>query len=775
MAKPKPKPPPPLAGSKPISPQPTGNSVVYGSRSISRPGSAQPDDAGFEDVLRATRGREMDAASSELPHPRTASASMSTSPARIVRPRPLSSITPAVTIQPPLSPAKASNSVLPNALAYLSTESPLSPLGSGNQISRHFKLPSRPNTPQTEPGNSPKIGSPRPLSPPPPRRSAEFRREFKEVREASTASKAPPVNRADKPKIKSKPVSLSARTEATTLEPGSQLIDQSSPFSTPPSSASSPEIPAPDSSHARYWNTGGLQNAAESTQSTSKFFDPPPTHHSIVRRRSHQETYGLNRVLLSPQLTGEQRPALPTRPQAVPESTKARSFRDVMPPPPPRPSIDRPRPPTITTSRPIPEEGPLHSTPPKRVSSTPTKQIQAQQLQNHPRHGRSMTVNPTSDRAPVELRSPLTNVDPRQSLDTASASQHVKETEPGEYPDLSHSNRREPRLARGVRELPIKYDARIIDIHGEFVCTTGTFTRVWSLVDGGMLLSLAHTEGVRIVSVSFKPTADVEDEGTQLWLGNNTGDILEVDLRTQAVVTTRNAHTRRDVVRIYRHLNEMWTLDDGGCLHLWGPDSTGAPNLLEGPSKTFRIQKGHTFSMVVVDELWVASGKDIRVYAPTTDNSSQWMVLQGTLNQSVAGEITSGATLGPLSDKVFFGHTDGKISIYSRLDYACLGVLAISPYKITALSGACGYLWAGFSTGDIYVYDTKPSLWKVKKNWPGHSSQVVNMIADQSSCWTAARAQVVSLGQDNIIQVWDGLLEDDWIGSSKPVSKTGDC
>ncbi|KAJ5050942.1 uncharacterized protein L3040_002809 [Drepanopeziza brunnea f. sp. 'multigermtubi'] len=784
MAKSKPKPPPPPVGPKPISPQLTGNGVSHGARDISRPGSTvQHEEVGYaDDALRVSRGRKMDKAGNELRPPRTASADVSPSPKRFFRPRPLSTITPAVTIQPPQSPPKANtaNLVLPHTPAYLSTDSPIS-ASSGSASSMHFRIPSRPITPHMEPGRFPKPSSSRPPSPPPPRRSGEFsrrsgelsRREITEVLEGTTKSKAPPVNRADKPKISSKPILLSPRNEATKLEPGPRSMDRSSPFSTPPSSGGSPEheFPMPALSRTSPWNAAGPRSAIEPLQSAHKIFDPPPVHHSVVTRRKDHETNGPSRGLLSPQATGEQRPALPTRPQAVPEPTKARGYRDVMPPPPVRPSMDRSRPPITTTTitRSIPEEGPLYPIPPKRVSSSPTAKIQLQRSQSQlhtqtpTRHGRSMTVDRNSDRAPIEFRTPITNVDPRQSLDISSANQNIKEAEPGEFPDLSHSNRRIPRYPFGMKELPTKYDTRILDICGEYVCTTGNYTRVWSLVDGEMLMSLAHTEGVRMVSVAFKPTADVADEGTRLWLGNNGGDLFEYDVHTQALVATKNAHTRRDVVKIHRHLNEMWTLDDGGCLHLWGPDSTGSPSLSENPSRTFRIQKGHTFSMVVVHELWVATGKDIRVYAPTTDGSSQWMVLQGTLNQPSAGEITSGATVGSLSDRVYFGHTDGKISIYSRSDYACLGILTISPYKITALAGAGPYLWAGFSTGAIYVYDTKPSTWIVKKDWSGHQSQVVNLITDQRSCWTADRVQVVSLGQDNIIQLWDGLLEDDWI------------
>jgi len=321
-----------------------------------------------------------------------------------------------------------------------------------------------------------------------------------------------------------------------------------------------------------------------------------------------------------------------------------------------------------------------------------------------------------------------------------------------------------------TRELATKYDTRIVDVCGEYVCTTGHFTRVWSLLDGSLLTSLAHTEGVKIMSVAFKPTANVNDEGTRLWIGSNTGELSEVDVHTQTVLATKaNAHTRRDIIKIYRHLNELWTLDDGGSLHLWAPDSEGSPSLEGNATKSFRVQKGHTFSTVIGDDLWLATGKEIRVYVPSRE-ATQWLALQATLSQPNTGDITSGTTIGPQSDKIYFGHTDGKVSVYSKRDLSCLGVVNVSVYKITTLAGVGGYLWAGFSTGQVYIYDTTKPTWVVQKEWQAHHDPVVKLIADPASYWTLDRSNVVSLGQDNMIRVWDGLLQDDWIGKLTAVA-----
>jgi hypothetical protein len=761
-----------MANSKPknitvpraVSPKPISNTIGTGSENHSNRLEAV---GSVGEGPRVARGRERETANvGGLRPPRTNDpTSLSPSPTRNLRPRPTPANAPAVTIQPPQSPPKSKtlNLTLAGTSGYLSTDAPLSSTP-GTSSPRHFRIPSRPHTPLLEPRKSPSLPASQPPSPPPPRRSGEMRRD------ASFKTAPPPVNRAEKPKITGKPSSLVFNVENSMLVPGPvhSSNEKSSPFSTPPSSDSSPEqeLPAPALSRNRPQFVSGSNVVIPMT---SMAFEPPPVHHSVASKRRDQEMNGLGRSLISPQVTGDQRPALPNRPQATPEIAKTRTFPQnaMLPPPLPRASMDRTQP-TIVTSTNSDNTNSV-ATPPKRVFSTPTTQ-----LQTPPRsHGRSMTVDRTSDRTPLEFRTPITTTAPRLEgrpfPDVAPSASYIKETvnpNLGEYPDFSHSNRRPPFFKHGAREVSTKYDTRIFDACGEYVCTSGHLTRVWSLLDGEIIMSLAHTEGIKIVSVAFKPASDVSGEGSRLWLGNNIGELIELDVATQSVVASKvNAHTRREIIKMYRHLNEMWTLDDGGTLHLWAPDNSGSPSLTN-PYQSFRVPKGHTFSMVVGNELWHATGKDIRVFVPTLEGTTQFQVLQRPLSQPNAGDVSSGTTISTQPDRVYFGHVDGKVSIYSRHDYLCLGVVGISVYKITSLAGVNGNLWAGFSTGMVYVYDTTHTPWLVRKDWRAHHDPLISLLADRSSLWTLDRAQVISLGQDNMIRVWDGLLQDDWIGKT---------
>ena len=268
------------------------------------------------------------------------------------------------------------------------------------------------------------------------------------------------------------------------------------------------------------------------------------------------------------------------------------------------------------------------------------------------------------------------------------------------------------------------------------------------------------------LSVAFKPGKTLDDEGKSLWLGTNTGEIHEIDVHSQCIVSSRASPSRREIIKVYRHKKELWTLDDEGKLLLWPPDESGSPNLQYSYTSPYdRVAKGHSFSMVVGDNLWYATGKEVRIYKPNASDAT-FQVLKTPLGKSHTGDVTSGTMTTKNGGLVYLGHADGKVTIYSSSDYSCLGTVNVSAYKINCLAMVGDYLWAAYKTGMIYVYDTSTIPWTVKKDWLAHQHPVCGLLLDPSSIWTMNRLQVVSLGADNYIHLWDGMLEDDWLGSS---------
>ena len=337
-------------------------------------------------------------------------------------------------------------------------------------------------------------------------------------------------------------------------------------------------------------------------------------------------------------------------------------------------------------------------------------------------------------------------------------------TGPGDYPDASQASRRPPKFGYRPWQIPTNYDTRTFAVCGEYVCTTGIHTKAWSLRTGEQLLDLAHDQMTKVSSLVFKPSASVDDEGKRLWLGTGIGEIHEVDIPSQTIVKTKaNAHTRKDIIRMFRHASELWTLDDGE-LNVWKPDHKGMPSL-DSQFNNFRTKRGHTFSIALGKHLWIAVGKDIMVYAPGAKSDTEFQVLLSPLSQPGTGEIHSGATLSSKRDLVYFGHQDGKVSIYNRNDFSCTAVVNVSMYKLSSLAGVGDYLWAGFNTGMAYVYDTSTTPWRVKKDWQAHDKQICGINAERSAVWKMDRFQVVTLGTDNVLKIWDGMLEEDWLES----------
>ncbi|KAI1176131.1 Endonuclease/exonuclease/phosphatase [Nemania sp. FL0916] len=715
----------------------------------------------------------MDAGRSRLQPPNSrdyapvTSTGASLRPAQAVNPPPISPKPikpPSVFVDPPHSPpnsrapARATADV--DAAALLNPD-PVKTPATPVTPTRPFKIPSRPTTPNLEPRRaSPRLSTPQPPSPPPPRRSAELRRERDaKISPAVPAPVPPPVNRADKPSARlSMVVDNAPKLEP---KPAQGKLDRHSPFNTPPTMATTLEDEeSPPMLPTRPARPVSHMPSIVRTNTLPAAFDPPPIHSAIASKRRDPETNGGARLPpTSATPTDPPPPALPSRPAVVPEShPKIPAYATMRPPPrPARASI---------TSIPIAVNTTETTQQPKRVASTPTTQFAPPPTRTH---NRSMTVDRTNERAPLELQEPLRRV---PAVGVSPISSNAPPAGPPSsvqattaYPDASRVNRRPPFAKHGVHEIQTKYDPRKIDVCGEYVCTSGILTRVWNMHDGELLTSFAHGEGIKATSVAFKPGINVNQEGLRIWIGNNIGEVMEADIATQSLVGSKtNVHGRNEVIKIFRHYNEMWTLDDGGTLHVWGPDGGGVPNLNNSPHQTYRLAKGHTFSIIVGEQLWYATGKEIRIFAPTVDGSTQVQVLMRPMITEGAGEITSGTLLKSEPGKVYFGHTDGKVSIYSRKDFACLGVLSISTYKINSLAGVGNHIWAAYNNGRISIYDVRSSPWTVKKDWQAHNdSPALRLIADPASFYRLGRQQVLSLGADNMVRVWDGLLEDDFL------------
>ncbi|KGO63606.1 Endonuclease/exonuclease/phosphatase [Penicillium italicum] len=554
-------------------------------------------------------------------------------------------------------------------------------------------------------------------------------------RKLKSASLPPPANRSSKPKIPAKPAIFShPDTSSLTPKPGRVSPDRSaSPFSTPPGSPEKHRMVKPQSTGK---NSARPAPARPTTEPpTRRSFDERSPVPSATARHDAREM-GFSRNPPGPELSRSSRPLMvqiPSAPHTDPEPVMlpmiAQGFLlDLLGLPPELESLQHESLPGIESSapKPIPQQPSLpreshlsSSLPERRVVRTDTEEEE-----------------PTEETI-------------------------ISRTD---YPDASKANRRPPRFKSGPQDILTKYDTRLLAVCGKYVCTTGYLTRVWDLTTGDQVMSLSHGETVKSLSLAFKPGKGLEDEGERIWLGTSAGDLHEVDIPSQSIVATRAYPSRREVIQILRHKKEMWTFDDEGRLLVWLPDETGAPNLqysYHSPSE--RVARGHTFSMVVDDKLWLAAGKDVHVYRPNARDDVSFKVFKRPLGLQHSGDVTSGSYTTRDGGRVYLGHADGKVTVYSSADFSCLAVVNVSVYKINCLGFVGDYLWAAYKTGMIYVYDVSTNPWTVKKDWRAHDSPVSSFVLDMSSVWTMNRLQVTSLGTDNCIRLWDGMLQDDWL------------
>lgn len=571
----------------------------------------------------------------------------------------------------------------------------------------------------------------------------------------------PPVNRADKPKIPTKPVAI---THKVNLEPLATPAERVSPFSTPPSSDESVSHGSPWATPLNRGTTPPVRaNAATEIRShspsrswstqgrglESNAISPAKIQRPDARR------FGFNAVSAPNEARLEDRPDLPPR---GPREQRIAAVHNLN---------DQTHTSHSTTQRPTRSVSPRntakdsHSAMKKSSEFLPPpKRVPLSMIPGTSDHHRQDAASMTKPMGDLDVSSGTGSYVTNESESSKPSSVAL------EYPNASITNRRPPQCKRGIHEIDIGYDCKHIDICGNYVATAGHLTRAWDLRSGTMVLSLGHLEKeIRVTSMAFKPGAKATEEGLRLWIGTNHGDLQEVDILTNNIVHTKTgAHERREILKIYRHQASMWTLDDSGKLCVWSGSDTGVPDLQRNPSVQ-RVPKGHTFSIKIQDNLWLATGKEIRIIRPSAIEAPTSLV-QEPLSQTGVGAVTSGAVISGQLDRVYFGHADGKVTIYSTVDFTCLSIVHVSIYKISSLAGAGFHLWAGYNTGMVYVYDTRTQPWTTRKEWLAHSSPVLGIVTDRSSLWKDGMLRVASLGADNALRIWDGTLEDDWIGSN---------
>ncbi|KAM0751115.1 DNase I-like protein [Meredithblackwellia eburnea MCA 4105] len=279
----------------------------------------------------------------------------------------------------------------------------------------------------------------------------------------------------------------------------------------------------------------------------------------------------------------------------------------------------------------------------------------------------------------------------------------------------------------------------------------------------------------------------ISGTGRYVWAGTLKGALFEVDVKTWKRTATRKDVHQSAIIGIFRLSDYMYTLDESGRLVIWLPDPD-SENLcsLHGPCKILQIPRNPTWVQEIDKKVWafyenpshskespsrggpgVLRVVDVHPKTSTRDkiNVTSWTADVSRTDPFVFGKVMCGTAVPSQPDLVYLGHESGHVSIWNREEVKLVRVQKVSVEKITAMCGPARFLWVGFDTGFISIFDISGE-WKVLKRWRAHKSRVVRLFLDVDSIWTASTLRVVSAGEDLFIQFWDGFLRADWISST---------
>ncbi|KAJ7124539.1 Endonuclease/exonuclease/phosphatase [Mycena epipterygia] len=287
---------------------------------------------------------------------------------------------------------------------------------------------------------------------------------------------------------------------------------------------------------------------------------------------------------------------------------------------------------------------------------------------------------------------------------------------------------------------------------------------------------IGHGHGIkelRVTSMEYRPCGEPTDRGSLLWIGTKDGHLIELDVRTGCVTAVKPSAHIHPIVRIFRHGRSMVTLDDAGKTLLFAPSADGEDiQLAFTPPRIARITEKQDFAKMVGGKLWTASRAELHGARMQTIRVFDLFV-PGAPGRAVTpleavGAITDATMLPSNPGVVYVAHEAGSVSLWTLDEDGgwprCVEVVRVSTSDVLCVEGVNNRLWAGGRSGMISAYDVSVKPWVVTNCWMAHPKLPVNQLAvDHYGIEKTGRLCVVSVGRDEQIKLWDGLLASDWI------------
>lgn len=394
------------------------------------------------------------------------------------------------------------------------------------------------------------------------------------------------------------------------------------------------------------------------------------------------------------------------------------------------------------------------------------------------------------DKLPPPRRAEGSSEDEDASDDEAIATRPVDT-----LPDLSHSSRRLPTLTfrDGAPPTKLSFHASggCVIASGPIVVTSYMQrVKVYDLNVSDAPAFEIETKhlGVKdpkVMCMEFRPSINPADRGTRVWMGMKDGSLLELDVRQRKFSGKKISAHLHPVLHIFRHGRAMVSLDDSGKALIFMPDPEHLDrdvSLDDKSPRAVRTTDKIDFVKMLDGKLWTASRSEqhhagnggnavgrvvsfIRVY----DIFNQANPSKTCIAREHTGQITTATILPTDPDRVYVGHEEGYISIW-QLDTddgfpEFEEVMKISTSDILCLEGVNERLWAGSRNGLISAYDVRQTPWTLTNCWKAHETYpVMKIFVDFRAIDTNQKLCVVTLGRDETVKFWDGLLGVDWVG-----------